>query len=103
RVDLSPHGPAAAARAEEEVPMHIRRSNFHDAAAIALVVAALALPVMHLISDASRMHIKFRSPDMAKPQTFTTDTSRSTCALMAAALAYENPDTGAFTRVDCGD
>jgi hypothetical protein len=83
--------------------MHIRRSSFHDIAAVALVLAALALPLMHLVSDAARMHIKFRSAEMAKPQSFTTDTSRSTCALMAAALGYENPDTGAFTRVDCGE
>jgi hypothetical protein len=83
--------------------MQVKRSSFHDIAAVALVLAALAVPVMHLVSDAARMHIKFRTPDMAKPQTFTTDTSRSTCALMAAALAYENPDTGAFTRVDCGE
>lgn len=83
--------------------MHIRRSSFHDVAAVALILAALALPVMHLVSDAARMHIKFRSAEMAKPQSFTTDTSRSTCALMAAALGYENPDTGAFTRVDCGE
>ena len=83
--------------------MQVKRSSFHDIAAVALVLAALAVPVMHLLSDASRMHIKFRTPDMAKSQTFTTDTSRSTCALMAAALAYENPDTGAFTRVDCGE
>jgi hypothetical protein len=83
--------------------MHIRRSSFNDIAAVALVVAALAVPVMHLVSDAARMHIKFRTAEMAKPQTFTTDTSRSTCTLMAAALAYENPETGAFTHVDCGE
>ena len=83
--------------------MQIRRSSFHDIAAVALVLAALALPVMHLVSDAARMHIKFRTAEMAKPQSFTTDTSRSTGTLMAAALGYENPDTGAFTRVDCGE
>jgi hypothetical protein len=83
--------------------MHIRRSSFNDIAVVALVLAALAVPVMHLVSDAARMHINFRSAEMAKPQTFTTDTSRSTCALMAAALGYENPETGAFTRVDCGE
>ncbi|HEV2549058.1 MAG TPA: hypothetical protein VGU20_17080 [Stellaceae bacterium] len=83
--------------------MHIRRSSFHDIAAVALVLAALAVPVMHLVSDAARMHIKFRTAEMAKPHTFTTDTSRSTCTLMAAALAYENPETGAFTQVDCGE
>jgi len=83
--------------------MHIRRSSFHDIAAVALVLAALAVPVAHLVSDAARMHIKFRTAEMAKPQTFTTETSRSTCALMAAVLAYENPDTGAFTQVDCSE
>jgi hypothetical protein len=83
--------------------MHIRRSSFHDIAAVALVLAALAVPVIHLVSDAARMHIKFRSAEMTKAQTFTTDTSRSTCELMAAALEYKNPETGAFTQVDCGE
>ena len=83
--------------------MQVKRSSFHDITAVALVLAVLAVPVMHLVSDAARMHIKFRTPEMAKPQTFTTDTSRSVCTLMAATLTYENPDTGAFTRVDCGE
>ena len=84
--------------------MHGKRSIVRDVISGALITGALALPLLPLAGDgAARMHIDFRTGDMTKARAFTTATSRSVCAAMAAALTYENPDAGTYTRVACSD
>ena len=84
--------------------MRGNHSTLRDAAAGLLVLAALALPVLRMASDgAARMHIHFRTTEMAKPQAFTTETSRDVCAVMAAALTREDPETGEYTHVACAE
>jgi hypothetical protein len=80
----------------------MQAKTLRDVAAGALVLAALGLPLAHLLGDGmARMQVRFRTTEMAKPRTFTTETSSSVCTVMAAALAYEDPGTGTFTQVDC--
>ena len=75
-----------------------------DAAAGVIVLTALALPILPRVVDgAARMHVHFRTGDMEKPRVFTTDTSRDVCAVMAAALTYEDSKTGDYTRVACAE
>ncbi|HYM02431.1 MAG TPA: hypothetical protein VET85_05745 [Stellaceae bacterium] len=75
-----------------------------DAAAAVIVLIALALPILPRVVDgAARMHVHFRTGDMEAPRVFTTDTSRDVCAVMAVALAFEDSETGDFTRVACAD
>ena len=80
------------------------RTLLRDAITGGLVLTALALPFMRLPGDgAARMWVNFRTDEMQKAKAFSTETSRSVCTVMAAALSYENPATGAYTRVDCRD
>ena len=84
--------------------MALRQSSFRDVAAGVLVVATLALPFLPFPGDgAARMKVHFRTSDTEHARAFTTETSRSLCLVMAAALTYENRDSGTFTRVACDE
>lgn len=84
--------------------MRIGRSGIRDLLVGALLLIPLALPFLPVPGDgAARMKVHFRTAAMAQPRHFSTETSRSTCAIMAAALTYENPATGEYTRVACGE
>jgi hypothetical protein len=79
-------------------------SPLRDATAVLLVLASLALPFLPLPGDGlAQMKVDFRVPGAKKPQLVSTNTSLSVCTAMAAALSYDNPKTGAFTRVSCRD
>jgi hypothetical protein len=79
--------------------------KWSTARAIALslpVFLGLALPFLPVPGDgAARMHVHFHTAGMAAPRAFSATTTRSICAVMAAALAFENHETGAYTRVTC--
>jgi len=80
------------------------RSTLQDLAAGVIVATALALPVVQLTGDsAARMKVHFRTESGEKPRILSTETSSSVCAVMAAALSYGSPDTGAFTEVNCSE
>jgi hypothetical protein len=84
--------------------MQDKRSTPRDLAAGLFVAFALALPFLQLPGDgAARMKVHFRGEDGGAARVLSTETSRSLCAAMAAALSYGNPDTGAFTQVNCGE
>ena len=80
------------------------RMTMQDTAAGLIVLAALALPFVQFPGDsAARMKVHFRTESGEKPRVLSTQTSRSLCTVMAAALTYQNPDTGAFTEVNCSE
>jgi hypothetical protein len=82
--------------------MEFRQSSFRDLAAGVLILGTLALPFLPFPGDGSaRMKVHFRTSDTEHPRAFSTETSRSLCLVMAAALTYENRDSGTFTRVAC--
>lgn len=84
--------------------MRVESSSLRDMAAGALVLIALLLPVLPFTADSkARMRVHFRTMEMTNPRAFTAETSRGVCTAMAAVLTYENPDTGEYTRVACGD
>jgi hypothetical protein len=84
--------------------MASRQSSLRDVAAAVLVTGALALPFLPFPGDgAARMKVHFRTADAEHARAFTTETSRSLCLVMAAALTYENRDSGTFTRVACDE
>jgi hypothetical protein len=79
-------------------------STARDVAAGILVFAALAMPFASMLWDgAARMKVHFRTSEMEKPRAFSTETSRSVCTVMAAALSYEDPSTGEYTHVACSE
>ncbi len=83
--------------------MQGKLSSLRDAAAGALVLTALALPLVPVPGDGTaKMKVHFRTESGAQPQLLSTETSSSVCHVMAAALSYENPD-GTFTQVNCQD
>ena len=84
--------------------MQIKRSTVRDMIAAGFVLLALALPFVPMPGDGTaRMQVHFRTGDMSKPRAFSTETSRRVCTVMAAALDYENPTTGEYTHVACGE
>ena len=79
-----------------------KSSTLRDTATGLLVVLALALPFLQLPGDSvARMKVHFRADKGEAPRVLSTETSSSLCAVMAAALSYDNPNTGAYTQVNC--
>jgi hypothetical protein len=84
--------------------MRDKPSTLHDMVAGTLILLALALPFVPTLGDGSaRMKVHFRAAEGEAARVFSANTSRRVCSAMAAALSYDNPDTGAFTRVNCAD
>jgi len=81
--------------------MQSKPSMLRDMTAGIVVLIALALPLLPLTGGPARMKVHFRAIDDDKPHAITTRTSASVCTVMAATLAYRDPDTGAFTEVNC--
>ena len=73
------------------------------AAGSLLVFLGLALPFIPVPGDRiTRVVVQFRTADMTAPARFTARTKSSTCKVLAAAMAYEDPASGGYTRIDCG-
>lgn len=84
--------------------MQAKFSTARDVVVAALLLFILALPFLPIPGDGTaRMRVHFRTGQMADARAFTTETSRSVCTVMAAALSYENPSTGEYTHVACGE
>lgn len=82
--------------------MQDKPSTLRDVAAGILVAAALALPLLPLPGgNSAKMKVHFRTESGGKPQLLSTETTSSVCRVMAVALAYEDPQTGTFTHVNC--
>jgi hypothetical protein len=83
--------------------MQIKGSTGRDLAISLLVLLALAIPFMPVPGDhLTLMHVRFHTREMAAPRAFTARTLHSICTVMAAALAYNDPHTGQYTRISCG-
>ncbi len=66
------------------------------------IVVSLALPFIPVPGD-GMAHMKAVRRDEAatQPVKVTTQAPRSVCEVLAFSLAYENPETGAYTRIAC--
>ncbi len=71
--------------------------------AVALgVLLVLALPLVPIPGDSRAViEVSFHAPGMTAPRDFHAHTTASACAVMASALAYDDPATGNFTRITC--
>ena len=77
--------------------------DYRSAAKSLLVFVGLALPFIPVPGDRiTPIAVQFRTVDMAAPTSFTARTTTSICVVLAAAMAYEDPASGAYTRIDCG-
>jgi len=66
------------------------------------VLLGLALPLMPIPGDApAHMEVRFRAAGARATHAFATRTMWSACTVLAAALTYEDPTTGTFTRITC--
>jgi hypothetical protein len=84
--------------------MQAKFSTARDVVVAALLLFMLALPFLPIPGDGTaRMRVSFRTGQMPDARAFTAETSRSVCTVMAAALTYEDPSTGDYTRIACGD
>ncbi len=79
-------------------------SGTRDMIIATLSLLVLTLPFLPIPGDgATRMRVHFRTADMTGPRDFSTQTSRSICIVMAAALTYEDRDTGEYAQVACSE
>jgi hypothetical protein len=68
------------------------------------VFLGLALPLVPVPGDGlTRVDVRFRTGDMARPHAFSVATKRSTCQVIEKVLAFEDPETGEFARVSCAE
>ena len=76
--------------------------NWRERCLATLIVASLALPFIPVPGDGMG-HMKTTRRDEATPTPVksTTQAPMSVCEVLAFSLAYENPETGAYTRVAC--
>lgn len=76
--------------------------NWRERLLATAIFTSLALPFMPVPGDGmARMKAVRRDEGAAQPVKVSAQAPRSICAVMAFSLAYENPDTGAYTRVAC--
>jgi len=67
-----------------------------------MIVASLALPFIPVPGDGmAHMKAVRRDETTTQPVKVATQAPRSVCEVLAFSLAYENPETGAYTRVAC--
>jgi hypothetical protein len=84
--------------------MHVKWSSGRDIAVSLLILIGLAVPFVPVPGDRlTQMEVRFHTRGMAKPQAFNTQTQHSICAVMASALAFDDPRTGEYTRIRCED
>jgi hypothetical protein len=78
------------------------RLNWRERLLATFIVASLALPFIPVPGDGIA-HMKVIRHDTVdlKPVKVSTEAPRSVCQVLAFSLAYENPETGAYTRVAC--
>jgi hypothetical protein len=66
------------------------------------IVVSFALPFIPVPGDGmAHMKAVWRDEARSEPVKVTTQAPRSICEVLAFSLAYENPQTGAYTRVAC--
>ena len=66
------------------------------------IVASLALPFIPVPGDGmARMKAVRRDEAGTHPVKVSTQAPKSVCEVLAFSLAYEDPQTGAYTRVAC--
>ena len=76
--------------------------NWRERLLATAIFVSLALPFIPVPGDGMG-HMKAVRRDEAgtHPVKVTTQAPMSVCEVMAFSLAYENPQTGAYTRVAC--
>lgn len=78
------------------------RLSWRERLLATLVVGSLALPFVPVPGDGmAHMKAVRRDESAAAPVKVSTQVPKSVCEVLAFSLAYENPETGAYTRVAC--
>jgi hypothetical protein len=76
--------------------------NWRERVTATMIVVGLALPFIPVPGDGmARMKAVRLDEATTHPVKVTTQAPRSVCEVLAFSLAYENPETGAYTRVAC--
>jgi len=74
-------------------------------ATLALIVAlGLAIPFVRLPGEhPTRIAVRFQTADMPRPGGFTVHISSTFCYLLRALLSYQDPTSGEFVQISCGE
>ena len=78
------------------------RLSWRERLLATMIVGSLALPFVPVPGDGmARMKTVRRDEAATDPVKVSTQAPKSVCEVMAFSLAYENPETGAYTRIAC--
>jgi hypothetical protein len=78
------------------------RLNWRERLLATVIVGSFALPFVPVPGDGmAHMKAVRRDESTTAPVKISTQAPRSVCEVLAFSLAYENPETGAYTRVAC--
>jgi hypothetical protein len=78
------------------------RLNWRERLLATVIVGSLALPFVPVPGDGmARMKAVRFDEGTSQPVKVSAQAPKSVCEVMAFSLAYENPETGAYTRVAC--
>jgi hypothetical protein len=81
-----------------------KTSTVSQATVSFIVLLGLAVPFIPFPTDhLTRIAVRFQTGDMTQPSSFTVRTHHAICAVMSSLMSYEDPQTGEFTRIDCGE
>jgi hypothetical protein len=76
--------------------------NWRERLVATMIVIGLALPFVPVPGDGmAHMKAVRREEAGMHPVKVDTQAPKSVCKVLAFSLAYENPETGAYTRVAC--
>jgi hypothetical protein len=80
-----------------------RHIGIPEATLAAVVMIGLAIPFVPIPGEHStRIAVRFQTADMARPGGFTVHISSNICHVLSALLSYQDPPTGEFVQITCG-
>ena len=81
-----------------------RHIGFLEATLALGVAVSLAIPFVRLPGEHStRIAVRFQTADMPRPGGFTVHISSTFCYVLRALLSYQDPTSGAFVQISCGN
>ena len=85
---------------------HLVRTHigFLEATLALIVVLGLAIPFVRIPGEhPTRIAVRFQTADMPRPGGFTVHISSTFCSVLRALLSYQDPTSGEFVQISCGE
>lgn len=80
-----------------------RHIGFLEATLALIVALGLALPFIRIPGEhPTRIAVRFQTAEMARPGGFTVHISSNICYVLRMLLSYQDPSSGEFVQITCG-